>query len=347
MPARTRLFPVAAVLSVVAVGNAREAPNGTLSDVPGIRVGHHTLTERPTGCTVVIADPPAVGAVDVRGGAPGTRETNLLDPVNTVDRVNAIVLSGGSAFGLDAATGVVKWLEEHGEGFETSVARVPIVPAAILFDLGLGDPHIRPSADCGYRAAAIAGSGPVAEGSVGAGAGATVGKLMGLSRAMKSGIGTASVATSAGLVVGAIAAVNSYGDVIDPATGRVVAGLRTADGRGLADARRVLRANAGIADASGENTTLVVVATNAALTKAQTSKVAQMAQDGLARAIAPVHTPFDGDTVFALATGGRTQKDDVLIVGALAADVTALAIVRAVRQATTAGGVPALRDLPH
>jgi len=347
MPARAWLFPVAAVLSIVAVGNAREARTGALTDVAGIRVGHHTLSERPTGCTVVIADPPAVGGVDVRGGAPGTRETDLLDPVNTVERVNAIVLSGGSAFGLDTASGAVKWLDEHGAGFETTVARVPIVPAAILFDLGLGDPHIRPSADCGYRAAAAAQSGPVAEGSVGAGAGATVGKLMGLPRAMKSGIGTASLATSSGLIVGALAAVNSFGDVIDPATGRVVAGVRTADGRGLADARRMLRENNGIAAASGENTTLVVVATNATLTKAQATKVAQMAQDGLARAIAPVHTPFDGDTVFVLATGGRTQKDDVLIVGALAADVTASVIVRAVSQATAAGGIPALRDWPH
>jgi len=347
MPARAWLFPVAAVLSIVAVGNAREARTGALTDVAGIRVGHHTLSERPTGCTVVIADPPAVGGVDVRGGAPGTRETDLLDPVNTVERVNAIVLSGGSAFGLDTASGAVKWLDEHGAGFETTVARVPIVPAAILFDLGLGDPHIRPSADCGYRAAAAAQSGPVAEGSVGAGAGATVGKLMGLPRAMKSGIGTASLATNTGLIVGALAAVNSFGDVIDPATGRVVAGVRTADGRGLADARRMLRENNGIAAASGENTTLVVVATNVTLTKAQATKVAQMAQDGLARAIAPVHTPFDGDTVFVLATGGRTQKDDVLIVGALAADVTASVIVRAVSQATAAGGIPALRDWPH
>ncbi len=344
---RARLFPLAAILSVVAVANARETTNGALTDVPGIRVGHYTLSERPTGCTVVLADPPAVGAVDVRGGAPGTRETNLLDPVNTVERVNAIVLAGGSAFGLDAASGTVKWLEEHGAGFETSVVRVPIVPAAILFDLGLGDPHVRPSADCGYRAAAASTSGPVAEGSVGAGAGATVGKLMGMGRAMKSGIGTASISTTSGLVVAALAAVNSVGDVIDPATGQVIAGIRTSDGRGLADARRVLRTNAGVVGTAGENTTLVVVATNAALTKAQATKVAQMAQDGLARAIAPVHTPFDGDTVFVLATAGRTPKDDVLTVGAMAADVTALVITRAVREATAAGGVPALRDLPH
>jgi L-aminopeptidase/D-esterase-like protein len=296
---------------------------------------------------VIIAEPPAVGAVDVRGGAPGTRETILLDPVNTVERVNAIVLSGGSAFGLDAASGAVRWLDEHGAGFETTVARVPIVPAAILFDLGLGDPRIRPSADCGYRAAAAAQSGPVAEGSVGAGAGATIGKVMGLKRGMKSGIGTTSVATSSGLIVGALAAVNGFGDVIDPATGQVVAGVRTADGRELADARKLLRATAGVAGSAGENTTLVVVATNATLTKAQASKVAQMAQDGVARAISPVHTPFDGDTTFVLATGGRTQKDDVLVVGALAADVTASAIVRAAQQATAAGGIPALRDLPR
>jgi L-aminopeptidase/D-esterase-like protein len=319
--------------------------NRTITAVAGITVGHVTLAERPTGCTVVLASPAAVAGVDVRGAAPGTRETDLLAPTTTVDRVNAIVLAGGSAFGLDAASGTVRWLSERDAGFETSVARVPIVPSAVLFDLGVGDPAIRPAADCGYRAAAGASAAPVPEGSVGAGAGATVGKMRGLSRAMKGGIGSAAVAMPNGLMVAALVAVNAYGDVIDPATGTVVAGVRTEDGRALADARRVLRDSLPAAAPAAENTTLAVVATNARLTKPQAVRLAQMAHDGFARAIWPVHTPADGDTVFALATSARTEPDDLLLVGALAADVTAEAILRAVRAATTVAGVPAVRDL--
>jgi L-aminopeptidase/D-esterase-like protein len=319
--------------------------NRTLTAVAGITVGHVTLAERPTGCTVVLAAPAAVAGVDVRGAAPGTRETDLLAPTTTVDRVNAIVLAGGSAFGLDAASGTARWLSERGAGFETSVARVPIVPSAVLFDLGVGDPAIRPAADCGYRAAAGASAAPVPEGSVGAGAGATVGKMRGLSRAMKGGIGSAAVAMPNGLMVAALVAVNAYGDVIDPATGTVVAGVRTEDGRALADARRVLRDSVPAAAPAAENTTLAVVATNARLTKPQAVRLAQMAHDGFARAIWPVHTPADGDTVFALATSARTGPDDLLLVGALAADVTAEAILRAVRAATAVAGVPAVRDL--
>jgi L-aminopeptidase/D-esterase-like protein len=332
--------------SALIAGRATDAANTTLTRVPGIKVGHVTLTGRPTGCTVVLAEKGAVGGVDVRGAAPGTRETDLLSPLNTVDRVHAIVLAGGSAFGLDAASGTVRWLEEQGIGYETRVARVPIVPSAILFDLGVGDPRVRPTADCGYRAAAGATAAPVAEGSLGAGAGATVGKLRGLSRAMKGGIGSASVERSDGLIVAALVAVNSLGDVIDPATGAVVAGVRTESGRDLADARRLLRTEAAQAR-SLENTTLAVIATNARLTKSEATKIAQMAHDGLARAIWPVHTPSDGDTVFALATGSRETGDDLLLVGALAADVTAEAIVRAVKNATSAAGIPALRDLPR
>ena len=280
-----------------------------------------------------------------RGAAPGTRETDLLSPINIVDRVNAIVLAGGSVFGLDAASGTVRWLDERGAGYETSVARVPIVPSAVLFDLGVGDPKIRPTADCGYRAAAAASAEPVNEGSVGAGSGATVGKMRGLSRAMKGGIGTAAMTLPNGLIVAALVAVNAHGDVIDPATGAVVAGVRTEDGRGLADARRLLRDAPPAAPRSAENTTLAVVATNASLTKPQAIKLAQMAHDGFARAISPVHTTADGDTVFALATATRTGPDDLLLVGALAADVTAEAILRAVRAATSVPGFPALRDL--
>lgn len=321
------------------------SPNATLTAVPGVKVGHVTLDARPTGCTVILTEAGAVAGVDVRGAAPGTRETDLLNPVNLVDRVHAIVLSGGSAFGLDAATGTMRWLEERGIGFDVRVAKVPIVPSAILFDLGVGDAKIRPTADCGYRAAAAATDAPVVEGSVGAGAGATVGKARGMARAMKSGVGSAAITLPSGLVVAALAAVNAFGDVIDPATARVVAGVRTEDGHGLADLRTLLRGGETPAPKIGENTTLVVVATNATLTKTQATKVAQMAHDGLARAIWPVHTPYDGDTVFALATGTRDGADDLLLVGVLAADAAAEAIVRAVRQATSLPGLPAARDL--
>ena len=226
-----------------------------LTAVDGVKVGHYTLAERPTGCTVILTEGGAVGGVDVRGGAPGTREIALLDPVNLVQQVHGIVLAGGSAFGLDAATGVVRYLEERGIGYETRFARVPIVPGAILMDLGVGDaPDVRPTAECGYQAAMAATSGAVAEGNVGAGAGATIGKLRGSARAMKGGLGTASIQLENGLTVAALVAVNAVGDVIDPATGRVVAGVRTEDGRRLADARRLLRAGEVTQSAAGENT---------------------------------------------------------------------------------------------
>jgi L-aminopeptidase/D-esterase-like protein len=318
-----------------------------LTAVPGIRVGHHTLSERRTGCTVVLVQSGAVGGVDVRGGAPGTRETDLLDPVNSVQQVHAIVLSGGSAFGLETATGVVRYLEERGIGFPTGSGPVPIVPAAILYDLWLGDPAVRPDAACGYQAAQVASTGTIAEGSVGAGAGATLGRLRGLGRGMRGGLGTASVTLDDGLVVAALVAVNALGDVIDPNTGAVVAGVRTPDGRELADARRLLRENAGAVAPPLENTTIGVVATNARLTKAQATKVAQMAQDGYARAIYPAHGPWDGDVIFSLATGDLDGEAELTVVGALAADVMAEAIVRAVRHATGADGIPAVRDLPH
>ena len=318
-----------------------------LTAVTGLKVGHHTLSERPTGCTVVLAEAGAVAGVDVRGAAPGTRETDLLNPVNTVDQVQAIVLAGGSAFGLDAASGVMRYLEERKLGYPTPFGPVPIVPAAILFDLGVGSkPSVRPGADCGYLAAQAAGAGPVEEGSVGAGAGATIGKIAGLGRAMKGGIGSAALTLPGGVTVAALVATNGLGDIIDPATGQVVAGVRTADGRGFADARVLVRSGATLAGGTGQNTTLGVVATNARLTKAQATKVAQMAHDGLARAISPVHTPFDGDTLFVLATGTDTRPPDIATIGALAAEVVADAVVRAARQATSVPGYPALRDLP-
>ena len=332
-------------MAMVSSIQERPSPRG-LTAVDGIKVGHETLAARPTGCTVILVERGAVAGVDVRGSAPGTRETDLLDPVNTVEQVHAIVLAGGSAFGLDAASGVMRYLEERGVGYDTGVARVPIVPAAVLFDLGIGnDPKVRPTAESGYRAASAASSGPVVEGNVGAGAGATVGKLAGRDRAMKGGIGSAAISLPDGLIVAALVAVNAAGDVIDPSTGRVVAGVRTPDGRSLADVRVLLRSGLVKPGSPGENTAIGVVATNARLTKAQASKVAQMAHDGLARAVSPVHTPVDGDTIFALATGARTQPADVLTIGALAADAMAEAVVRAVRAATGIPGYPAARDL--
>lgn len=294
----------------------------------------------------MLAGEGAVAGVDVRGAAPGTRETDLLAPVNTVEMAHAIVLTGGSAFGLDSATGVMRFLEERGIGFKTGSGVVPIVPAAVLFDLGVGsNPKIRPTADCGYKAAESATSGPVAEGNVGAGSGATVGKIAGFDRAMKGGLGSAALTLPDGLTVAALAAVNSVGDVIDPANGQVVAGVRTPDGRGLADARTLMRLGDIGARRVGENTTLVVVATNARLTKAQATRVAQMAHDGLARTIWPVHTPMDGDVVFALATGTHKPDANLTVVGALAADVVASSILRGVRAATGLPGLPAARDL--
>jgi L-aminopeptidase/D-esterase-like protein len=293
----------------------------------------------------VLVEAGAVAGVDVRGSAPGTRETDLLNPVNTVEQVQAIVLSGGSAFGLDAATGVVRYLEERGIGFDARVAKVPIVPAAILFDLAVGDAKIRPAADCGYRAAVSATSGPVPEGNVGAGAGATVGKLAGPSHAMKGGIGTAATTLPNGLTVAALVAVNAVGDIIDPSTGRVVAGVRTDDGKKLADVRTLINSGTLQSRQTGQNTTLGVIATNARLTKVQATKIAQMAHDGVARAISPAHTPLDGDTIFAVATGTSPAKADLLTIGALAAEVMATAVVRAAREATGIPGYPAARDL--
>ena len=340
-------FALILALSALIQAQSTTPANTTLTAVPGIKVGHHTLTERPTGCTVILVDGDgAAGGVSQRGGAPGTRETDLLDPSNMVDKVNAVVLAGGSAFGLDAATGTVKWLEEHNIGWPTGVARVPIVPAAILFDLPVGaQPKIRPTADCGYRAAAAASTSPVGEGSIGAGAGATVGKSGGGGRSMKAVVGSYSITLPNGLSVGAIVAVNAVGDIIDPDTGRIVAGVRNPDGT-FADARKILRSGqAGQAPRPGENTTIGLVATNARLTKTQAQRMALMADDGFARAIFPSHTVGDGDTVFALATGQWAGEVNLTQIGALAADVMARAIVRAATEATGLPNIPAARDL--
>ena len=321
---------------------AASAEPGGLTEVEGIRVGSHTLAERPTGCTVVLVEAGAVASVDVRGAAPATRETDLLDPVNTVQAVHAIVLSGGSAFGLDTATGVMRYLEERGVGYAVGAARVPIVPGAALFDLAVGDGSIRPDARCGYEAARAASTARPAEGSVGAGAGATVGKLLGPGRAMKGGLGTSAI-RAGDLVVAALVAVNAVGDVLDPATGRIIAGARSEDGRTMVDIRKLVRAGAVTEPRPGANTTIGVVATNAALTKAEAKRVAQVAHDGLARTIAPAHTPGDGDTLFVLATGA-VRGPHLLTVGELAAEAVAEAVVRAVREATAVAGYPAARD---
>jgi len=313
----------------------------SLTSISGLHIGHAQNEEALTGCTVILCEQGVVGGIDQRGGAPGTRETDALHPLHLVEKVHAIVLAGGSAFGLDAASGVVRYLEERGVGFDVRVAKVPIVPAAILFDLGIGSAKIRPDAEMGYQACLNATSDPPAEGNVGAGTGATVGKILGIQHATKSGIGTAAIEIGDGLIVGAIAAVNAFGDVVDPVTGQIIAGAWSKEG-GFADSMEVMKRLAGrsvLTFARGENTVIGVVATNAQLTKEQTNKVAQMAQDGLARAVRPAHTMLDGDTIFALATGEKPA--DVNIVGAFAAEAFAQAVVRAVRMAKPVAGLPA------
>ena len=311
-------------------------PGGSITDVPGLKAGHHTLSERPTGCTVVICENGATAGVDVRGSAPGTRETDLLSPTNSVQQVQAILLSGGSAYGLAAATGVVKWLEEHNLGYKIGRGVVPIVPAAILMDLGVGDFKIRPGEEHGYKACVAASSGPLAEGCVGAGAGATIGKMFGPKFSMKSGLGTSShKVPGTDIVVGAMVAVNAVGDVVNPQTGKVVAGARTEDGKGYRDAMRSVMGGYRVVVENAANTTIGIVATNASFSKTQMLKIAQMAHDGYARAINPVHTMGDGDTIFSMSTGTSTMKADVTAIGAIAATVMARAIVRAAMQATS------------
>jgi L-aminopeptidase/D-esterase-like protein len=332
----------------------------SICDVAGVSVGHFTDARRPTGCSVVLVPEGAACGVDVRGAAPGTRETELLSPLNAVEQVHAVLLAGGSAFGLDAAGGVMRWLEERGIGVQVGPAtddgrigkpiRVPIVPAAILFDLWVGDSRIRPDAASGHAACEAASRHTPAQGNVGAGAGATVGKLFGIERAMKGGIGSASI-TVGGVTVGALVAVNALGDVIDPATGRPIAGARTADGRSLQGTMAtLLRGELPAPFQPGGATTLGVIATDATLTKAQANKIAQMAHDGLARCINPVHTMGDGDVLFALGTGASGREANTTLLGALAAEVTARAVVNAVRAARRLVGaglpdLPSLQDL--
>jgi len=326
---------------------------GAITDVAGIEVGQFTDPRRPTGCSVVIAREGAVAGVDVRGAAPGTRETELLHPSNLVQQVHAITLAGGSAWGLDAASGVMRWLEAQGIGLAVGYGLVPIVPAAVLFDLPVGyvagEAGVRPDAAAGYQACQAASRAAPAEGNVGAGAGALVGKLYGIGRAMKGGIGTASLRLD-GITVGALVACNAVGDVIDPDTAQVIAGARTPDGLALLDTRRaVLAGQPPSSPLAGSNTTIGVVATDAVLTKAQAHRLAQVAHDGLARSINPVHTMSDGDTLFALGTGRSGQTASMVSLSVLVAEVTARAVVRGILAARgiTANGItwPAASEL--
>jgi L-aminopeptidase/D-esterase-like protein len=325
-----------------------------ITDIPGIRVGHAQDDEALTGCTVILCEGGASGGVDQRGGAPGTRETDALHTIHLVEQVHAIVLAGGSAFGLDAASGAVRYLEERGIGFDVGVARVPIVPAAILFDLSIGRADIRPGAEMGHAACLNASSARPAEGCVGAGTGATVGKALGMDHCMKSGVGTAGLEIGSGVRVGAIAVVNAYGDVIDPATGAIVAGARLdpqvhltpGEAGFFAGTLQTLRGRVrgqNLRFNVAQNTVIGVVATNARFNKEQINKLAQMAQDGVAQVIRPAHTMLDGDTIFSLATG--EVEADVNVVGAFAAEVLAQASLRAVRTARSAGDIPGLADL--
>jgi L-aminopeptidase/D-esterase-like protein len=339
-----RFVALFALILTWATAARADAPVPFTPTLPnGVAVGHAEMAGRPTGCTVVLFAEDAVAGVDVRGGGPGSREIALLDPTNPTRKIQAIALSGGSAYGLGVATGVQLWLRERGRGFPTPAGPVALVPQSILFDLPVGDAAIVPDADCGRRAVAAAArqpAGPWAEGSVGAGAGATVGKMLGLGPAdsMKSGLGIAGLTLPSGLTIGAVVAVNALGDVIDPANGRLVAGALK-DGA-LVDTRDLIRSGAiwNEARGAGQNTTIGVVATNAQLTTADATKLAQMAQVGLGRTIVPVGTPYDGDTVYAAATGGWDGMVDMAVLGELGAQVMAEAILRAVCRAEPALG---------
>ena len=318
--------------------------NNTLTAVPGIKVGHVTDRQGATGCTVVLCPPKTTGAVDVRGGAPGTRETDLLQAHNRVDEVTAVMLSGGSAFGLATADGVMRWHEERETGYKSgSGVVVPIVPTAILFDLTVGPKGVYPDADYGYQACENAAAAAVTCGSVGAGTGARVGAFLGNARASKGGIGSAALELENGLIIAALVAVNAFGNVIDE-HGQILAGLRTEGDRGFAPALTALTAmiDSRRTSSERENTVIGVVATNGKLNKAQAHKVAQMSHDGIARAVNPSHTMFDGDTMFALATGEIPAWPT--IVGAYAADLVASSIRYAVRSASSLAGIRAIHD---
>ena len=314
-----------------------------ITDVPGIKVGNAQNETALTGCTVILTEKGATAGVDVRGSAPGTKETDLLDPINLVNVVHGICLSGGSAFGLDAASGVMHYLEENGIGLDVGIAKVPIVPAATLFDLPVGDSNVRPDKRMGYEAAKNAAPGKFKEGNIGAGCGATVGKVTGLQNCMKGGLGSVSMKLADGIWVGAIVAVNAVGDVRDPSTGTILAGPYDKQTNTIFNSLEVLKQNSSTSILPGTNTTIGVVAVNADLTKAEAKKVAQMAHNGYARTIFPVHTMQDGDTIFTLATGGK--KVSVDLIGCMAAEVMAEAVVKAIKAASSVQGIPSFRDI--
>ena len=317
--------------------------NGTLTDIKGLAVGHAQNDVALTGCTVILCQDSTIAGVDVRGAAPGTRETDLLHPIKMMNQVHAILLSGGSAYGLDAAGGVMRFLEERQMGFDVGVARVPIVPGAVLFDLMIGDPNVRPDAAMGYEACLNASEEAVVQGCVGAGAGATVGKMLGPRYAMKSGLGSASVKIGGGVRVGALVVVNAFGDVVDPVTHKILAGARKPVVGGMADSAKLMTGDLNkIIAGFHTNTTLGVVATDAALTKVEAAKVAQMAHNGFARTIRPVHTQYDGDTIFALSCGNK--QSDLNAVGFAASLAVEQAVVNAVKRAMPAGGLPAWKE---
>ncbi|WP_243300072.1 P1 family peptidase [Bacillus litorisediminis] len=316
---------------------------GQITDVPGIKVGNKEDLDALTGCTVVLAEEGATAGVDVRGSAPGTRETDLLNPINFVEKVHAIVLSGGSAFGLDAASGVMQYLEERDIGLHAGPAKVPIVPAAVLFDLAVGNGKVRPDKQMGYEAARIASNQKFKVGNAGAGCGATVGKLAGFNQSMKGGLGSASIHLGNGVTIGAIVAVNPVGDVRNPATGEILAGAYDRNQRKIIDSLDILENQSALNVSAGSNTTIGVIAVNADLTKAEATKVAQMAHDGYARTIYPAHSMLDGDTIFTLATGGNKRSVDLL--GTMAAKVMEMAILNAIYTAETVANIPAYRDL--
>lgn len=321
-----------------------------ITQVSGLSVGHWSDREAATGCTVVLCPDGAVASADVRGGAPGTRETDLLRLGNLVDRIHAVLLTGGSAYGLDAAAGVMRWLEERGHGRNVSrdpdkPVFVPIVPAAVLFDLPIGRSDVRPGDDAGYAACEAASADAVEQGSVGAGTGATVAKVMGPERALKGGIGTAAECTESGITVAALVAVNAVGEIVDPDTATVVAGPRGEEPGSFVDSLEFLRREAVLPPYAEEgNSTIGVVATDAALSKDDAHRLAVVAQTGYARSIRPAHTTVDGDTIFSLATGVNRKEANILQLGALGARAVERAVIRGVAEATGLAGVPSASE---
>lgn len=318
--------------------------NSSITAIEGLRVGHCADFKGISGCTVILCDEPMVGGIDIRGSAPGTRDTELLRPTHLVKEVNAILLSGGSGFGLEAASGVMRYLEEMGQGFLVRGQRVPIVVAGILFDLMVGDPRCRPDASWAYEACLRATAEEVRSGNVGAGAGATVGKALGMEYCMKGGLGSFCIEREDGLKIGAMVAVNAWGDIFD-LEGRIIAGARKAEGKGFSNTLELMKRGVPVGPQALSSTTLAVVATNAAFTKEETNKLAQMAQCGLTRVIVPCNTMYDGDMVFALSKANTDRKADVTVVGSLAAEALSMAVIKAIKSASSLGGIPSHSEL--